>query len=122
MPPEHQDFVEANALFVREQGFSGGGEDADPADGDFIELAQLAQFGPDKRKRWASAWSRAPRSSSDYKAVSAERSPRSGIVEADRGARDRLATLIGACEARAAEVEADAGSGGGCGGGWKGNS
>ncbi|OLM29404.1 4Fe-4S ferredoxin, iron-sulfur binding [Pseudonocardia sp. Ae717_Ps2] len=34
MPAEQLDFVEANALFVREQGFSGGGEDADAADGD----------------------------------------------------------------------------------------
>ncbi|KAA1025245.1 4Fe-4S dicluster domain-containing protein [Pseudonocardia sp. EV170527-09] len=40
MPAEQLDFVEANALFVREQGFSGGGEDADPADGDHPIVAQ----------------------------------------------------------------------------------
>ncbi|GAA1827361.1 MULTISPECIES: ferredoxin [Pseudonocardia] len=40
MPADLLPFVDANAAFVREQGFSGGGEDADPADSDHPLVTQ----------------------------------------------------------------------------------
>ena len=39
-PPEQAPFIEANALFVRSHGLSGGGEDADPIDEDHPLVAQ----------------------------------------------------------------------------------